>query len=189
MNLAGRKIGKVLDTHALVKDKTKQVKDGVRNTPTNLKYSLHNGLEKTKNAPEELKRGLVQEKADREKLREKQRQRRDEKMAEKRKNLGEVTNRHGKRRSNVSIKKEDQPQKDKIPKNELPKRIVRGNSNPEIKRKIASQEIIPKWKSQSSSKKNSFQQVKQRSTLPKRTNQKVQKRMNPRPKPRSGEKK
>src|SRR5699024_8113443 len=35
MNLAGRKIGKVLDTHALVKDKTKQVKDGVRNTPTN----------------------------------------------------------------------------------------------------------------------------------------------------------
>lgn len=189
MNLAGRKIGKVLDTHALVKDKTKQVKDGVRNTPTNLKYSLHNGLEKTKNAPEEFKRGLVQEKADREKLREKQRQRRDEKMAEKRKNLGEVTNRHGKRRSNVSIKKEDQPQKDKIPKNELPKRIVRGNSNPEIKRKIASQEIIPKWKSQSSSKKNSFQQVKQRSTLPKRTNQKVQKRMNPRPKPRSGEKK
>ena len=189
MNLAGRKIGKVLDTHALVKDKTKQVKDGVRNTPTNLKYSLHNGLEKTKNAPEEFKRGLVQEKADREKLREKQRQRRDEKMAEKRKNLGEVTNRHGKRRSNVSIKKEDQPQKDKIPKNELLKRIVRGNSNPEIKRKIASQEIIPKWKSQSSSKKNSFQQVKQRSTLPKRTNQKVQKRMNPRPKPRSGEKK
>lgn len=189
MNLVGRKVGKVLDTQALVKDKTKQVKDGVRNTPTNLKYSLHRGLEKTKNAPEEFKRGLVQEKADREKLREKQRQRRDEKMAEKRKNLGEATNRHGKRRSNVSIKKEDQPQKDKIPKNELPKRIVRGNSNPEIKRKLASQEIIPKWKSQSSSKKNSFQQVKRRSTFPKRDNQKVKKRMNPRPKPRSGEKK
>jgi hypothetical protein len=189
MNLVGRKVGKVLDTQALVKDKTKQVKDGVRNTPTNLKYSLHDGLEKTKNAPEEFKRGLVQEKADREKLRENQRQRRDEKMAEKRKNLGEVTNRHGKRRSNVSIKKEDQPQKDKIPKNELSKRIVRGNLNPEIKRKLASQEITPKWISQSSSKKNSFQQVKQRSALPKRENQKVQKRMNPRPKLRSGEKK
>lgn len=189
MNLVGRKVGKVLDTQALVKNKTKQAKDGVRNTPTNLKYSLHNGLEKTKNAPEEFKRGLVQEKADREKLREKQRQRRDEKRAEKRKNLGELTNRHGKRRSNVSIKKEDQPQKDKIPKNELPKRIVRGNLNPEIKRKLASQEIIPKWISQSPSKKNSFQQVKQRSTLLKRDNQKVQTRMNPRLKPRSGEKK
>ena len=110
-------------------------------------------------------------------------------MAEKRKVLDESTNRHGKRRSNVSIKKEDQPQKDKIPKNELPKRIVRVNSNPEIKRKLASQESVSKRISQPSSKKNSFQQVKQRSTLSKRTNQKVQKRMNPRPKSRSGEKK
>ena len=48
MNLTGRKIGKVLDTQALVKDKAKQVKDQVRNTPTNLKYILHKGLEKTK---------------------------------------------------------------------------------------------------------------------------------------------
>ena len=85
MNLTGRKIGKVLDTQALVKDKAKQVKDQVRNTPTNLKYILHKGLEKTKKAPKEFKRGLVQEKADREKSRDKQRQRRDEKMDEKRK--------------------------------------------------------------------------------------------------------
>lgn len=189
MNLAGRKIGKVLDTQALVKDKTKQVKDQVRSTPTNLKYNLHKGIEKTKKAPEEFKRGLVQEKADRGELREKQRQRIDEKMAEKRKVLNEIGNRHGKRRSNVSIKKEDQPQKDKIPKNELPKRIVRVNSNPEIKRKLASQESVSKRISQPSSKKNSFQQVKQRSTLSKRTNQKVQRRMAPRPKSRSGEKK
>ena len=48
MNLAGRKVGKVLDTQALVKDKTKQVKDGVRNTPTNLKYNFHKGIEKRK---------------------------------------------------------------------------------------------------------------------------------------------
>lgn len=83
----------------------------------------------------------------------------------------------------------NEPQKERIPKNDLPNRIVKGNLNPEFKRKLASQEIIPKGKSQSSSKKNSFQQVKQRSALPKRDNQKVQKRMNPRPKPRSGEKK
>lgn len=189
MNLAGRKIGKVLDTQALVKDKTKQVKDQVRNTPTNLKYNLHKGIEKTKKAPEEFKRGLVQEKANRAKLREKQRQRRDEKMAEKRKTLNETGNRHGKRRGNVPIKTELQPQKDRAPKREASKWIVKANPNPEIKRKLTSQEIVSKRISQPSSKKNSFQQVKQRSTLPKRINQKVQKRMNPRPKPRSGEKK
>ncbi|MDU6523981.1 MAG: FUSC family protein, partial [Enterococcus sp.] len=189
MNLAGRKIGKVLDTQALVKDKTKQVKDQVRNTPTNLKYNLYKGIEKTKKAPEEFKRGLVQEKADRGELREKQRQRRDEKMAEKRKVLNETGNRHGKRRENVSIDKAAQSQKDRTLKKEAPKRTKRVNSNSEIKRKLASQEIISKGKSQSSSKKNYFQQVKQRSTLSKRTNQKVQKRMNPHPKSRSGEKK
>lgn len=189
MNLAGRKIGKVLDNQALVKDKTKQVKDQVRSTPTNLKYNLHKGIEKTKKAPEEFKRGLVQEKADRGELREKQRQRRDEKMVEKRKALGEAVNRPGKRRVNIPIKAEIQPQKERISKNDLPKRIVKGNSNPEIKRNLISQEIVPKRISQPSSKKNSFQQVKQRSTLPKRTNQKVQKRMTPRPKSRSGEKK
>lgn len=189
MNLAGRKIGKVLDTQALVKDKTKQVKDQVRNTPTNLKYNLHKGIEKTKKSPEEFKRGLVQEKENRAELREKQRQRRDEKMAEKRKVLNEAGNRHGKRRENVPIKAEAQSQKDRMLKKEAPKRIVRANLNPEIKRKLAGQEIISKGINQSSGKKNSFQQVKQRSTLPKRTNQKIQKRMNPRSKPRSGEKK
>ncbi|MFY1068724.1 CD3337/EF1877 family mobilome membrane protein [Enterococcus sp. AD013-P3] len=189
MNLAGRKIGKVLDTQALVKDKTKQVKDGVRNAPTNLKYNLHKGIEKTKEAPEEFKRGLVQEKANRAELREEQRQRRDEKMAEKRKVLNETGNRHGKRRTNVPIKTEFQSQKDRPRTKEAPKRIVRANLNPEIKRKLAGQEIISKGINQSSGKKNSFQQVKQRSTLPKRTNQKIKKRMNPRSKPRSGEKK
>ncbi|MBG8169311.1 hypothetical protein I5101_16185, partial [Enterococcus faecium] len=184
MNLAGRKVGKVLDTQALVKDKTKQVKDGVRNTPTNLKYNFHKGIEKTKKAPEEFKRGLVQEKANRGELREKQQQRRDEKIAEKRKVLNEIGNPHGKRRENVPIKAKVQSQKDRAPK-----RIVRANSNPEIKRKFASQEIISKGINQSSSKKNSFQQVKRRSTLSKRTNRKVQKSLNPHPKPRSGEKK
>lgn len=111
MNLAGRKMGKVLDTQALVKDKTKQVRDQVRNTPTNLKYNFHKGIEKTKKAPKEFKRGLVQEKANRAELREKQRQHRDEKMAEKRKVLNETGNRHKKRRENVSIKPERQPQK------------------------------------------------------------------------------
>ncbi len=95
-----------------MKDKTKQVKDQVRNTPTNLKYNLHKGIEKTKKAPEEFKRGLVQEKANRAELREKQRQRRNAKMDEKRKILSEATNRQGKRRANIPIDKAAQPQKD-----------------------------------------------------------------------------
>lgn len=189
MNLVGRKIGKVLDTQALVKDKAKQVRDQVRNTPTNLKYNLHKGIEKAKKSPEEFKRGFVQEKENRAELREKQRQSRDEKIAEKRKALNEVGNRYGKRRANIPIDKAAQPQKDRMPKKEAPKRSVKGKPNPKIKRKLASQEIISKEINQPSNKKNSFQQVKQRSTLPKRTNQKVQKRMNPRPKPRLGEKK
>ena len=189
VDLAGRKIGKVLDTQALVKDKTKRVKDGVRNTPTNLKYNFHKGIEKTKKAPEEFKRGLVQEKANRAELREKQRQQRDEKMAEKRKIVGEGTNHNKKRRANVPIKTEAQPQKERIPKNELPKRIVRGDPNPEIKRKLAHQEVISKEKNQPLSKKNSFQQLKQRSTLQKQTNRKVQKKMNSYSKLKSGEKK
>lgn len=189
MNLDGRKIGKVLDTQDFVKDKTNQVKDQVRNTPTNLKYNLYKGMEKTKNAPEEFKRGLVQEKADRAELREKQQQRRDAKMDEKRKVIGVAGNRHGERRTNVPIDKVAQPQKEKILRKETPKQIVRANSNPEIKRKLTSQEFVSKRVSQSSREKNSFQQVNRRSTIPKRDNQKVQKRTNPCSKPRSGEKK
>lgn len=143
MNLAGIKIGKVLDTQALVKDKTKQVKDQVRNTPTNLKYNLHKGVEKTKKAPEEFKRGLVQEKADRAELREKQRQRRDAKMDEKRKVLSESGNRHGKRRGNVLIKEEIKPQKKEMSENRSLKPRVPVHSNPEIKRKLSIQEVIP----------------------------------------------
>lgn len=65
-------------------------------------------------------------------------------MAEKRKALMKSGNRHGKRRGHVPIKTEVQPQKDRIPKNELPKRIVKGNLNPEIKRKLTTQKIVSK---------------------------------------------
>ena len=114
---------------------------------------------------------------------------RDEKMDEKRKNLGEVTDRHGKRRSNVSIKEDPKPQKDRILKNELPKRIVMVKPNSEVRRRLVKQNLVARENNQLLSKKNSFQQVKQRSTLPKRANQKVQRIMKARPKPKSGDKK
>lgn len=104
INLVGRKVGKVLDTKEIVKDKAKQAKNQVTDAPTNLKYSLHKGMEKTKKVPEDFKRGPFEEKANRGELREKQRQRRDAKMDEKRKVLNEAWNRHEKGRENVPIK-------------------------------------------------------------------------------------
>ncbi|KAF3367172.1 hypothetical protein BXA48_15995, partial [Enterococcus faecium] len=103
INLVGRKVGKVLDTKEIVKDKAKQAKNQVTDAPTNLKYSLHKGMEKTKKVPEDFKRGPFEEKANRGELREKQRQRRDAKMDEKRKVLNEAWNRHEKGRENVPI--------------------------------------------------------------------------------------
>ncbi|BDP54018.1 membrane protein [Enterococcus faecium] len=117
INLVGRKVGKVLDTKEIVKDKAKQAKNQVTDAPTNLKYSLHKGMEKTKKVPEDFKRGPFEEKANRGELREKQRQRRDAKMDEKRKVLNEAWNRHEKGRENVPIKKEIKPQKNELPEN------------------------------------------------------------------------
>ena len=166
MNLTGRKIGKVLDTQALVKDKAKQVKDQVRNTPTNLKYILHKGLEKTKKHRKNLSEGLFK----------KSRSREVNDNAEMRKwmkseKLGRSNRPSWKRRSNVSIKEDPKPQKDRILKNELPKRIVMVKPNSEVRR-LVKQNLVARENNQLLSKKNSFQQVKQRSTLPKRANQK-----------------
>ncbi|HBA8869380.1 TPA: FUSC family protein, partial [Enterococcus faecium] len=134
INLVGRKVGKVLDTKEIVKDKAKQAKNQVTDAPTNLKYSLHKGMEKTKKVPEDFKRGPFEEKANRGELREKQRQRRDAKMDEKRKVLNEAWNRHEKGRENVPIKKEIKPQKNELPENRSLKPRVQVHSNPEIKR-------------------------------------------------------
>ena len=44
----GRKAGKAMDSKSIVKDKVKQAKDHVIDTPTNLKYNPHRGIEKAK---------------------------------------------------------------------------------------------------------------------------------------------
>ena len=61
--------------------------------------------------------------------------------------------------------------------------------NSEVRRRLVKQNLVARENNQLLSKKNSFQQVKQRSTLPKRANQKVQRIMKARPKPKSGDKK
>ena len=60
--------------------------------------------------------------------------------------------------------------------------------NSEVRRRLVKQNLVARENNQLLSKKNSFQQVKQRSTLPKRANQKVQRIMKARPKPKSGDK-
>ena len=57
--------------------------------------------------------------------------------------------------------------------------------NSEVRRRLVKQNLVARENNQLLSKKNSFQQVKQRSTLPKRANQKVQRIMKARPKPKS----
>lgn len=106
MNLAGRKIGKVLDSKSLIKDKAKQVKDRITDSPTNLKYNLHKGMEKTKNAPRELKRGLIQEKKEREEQRENQRKQRQTRMDEKRQVLDKRKIPSSHHRGNVSANRQ-----------------------------------------------------------------------------------
>mgnify|MGYP003279682640 CR=1 FL=1 len=102
MNLVGRKVGVALDSKSRIKNKAKQAKEQLSDTPTNLKYHLHTGIEKTKKAPEEFKRGLVQEKKEREKHRDNHRQQRQKRMDEKRQVLGAQRGSSFNRRTNVS---------------------------------------------------------------------------------------
>lgn len=110
-------------------------------------------------------------------------------MAEKRKVLGDLANRHRKGRTNVPIKEESKSQKSKIPKNAPANRIVKVNSNPEIKRRLSNQKLSTKENNQPVRKVTPIQQAKKRSILAKAGNRKVQRRIKTRPKPRSGESK
>lgn len=159
INLAGRKIGKVLDTKALIKDKAKQAKNQVTDTPTNLKYNLHKGIEKTKKAPKEFKRGLVQEKKEREDQRENQRQQRQKRMEEKRQVLGARKHLSSNRRINISA-------------DELTNSKQRSMSNQNQLKNVSIQTIDPKIKR----KILSTQQLKKKSTLTKDSNQSYQKK-------------
>lgn len=103
INQAGRKLGRVLDTKSLIGDKAKQAKQQAIDMPTNLKYQLHKGIEKTKKVPSDFKRGLVQEKKERVVQREKNRQQRQKRMGVKRQELANQKLYSFKKRGNVSL--------------------------------------------------------------------------------------
>lgn len=74
---AGSAVGAVLDTKNRVKDKAQQVKQNVKDLPTQAGYAVHSAKEKAKENVTDFKRGMVQEQETRQTVRaEKQNQHR-----------------------------------------------------------------------------------------------------------------
>ena len=66
---AGSAVGAVLDTKNRVKDKTQQVKQNVKDLPTQAGYAVHSAKEKAKENVTDFKRGMVQEQETRQTVR------------------------------------------------------------------------------------------------------------------------
>lgn len=163
MNLDGRKVGVALDSKSRIKDKARQAKEQLTDTPTNLKYQLHKGIEKSKKAPGEFKRGLVQEKKEREKERGNRRQQRQKEMDEKRKVLATPRDSTFNRRTNVSAKElvttNQRPSKDRHQQ----EKNIQKKKELQVERKILHQNIH----SPVNRKLTRSQQLKKQSTLAK----------------------
>lgn len=183
INSAGRKVGKVLDSKSMVNDKLKQAKDQVTDMPTNLKYNLYKGIEMTKKAPREFKRGLVEEKKEREEQREYQHQKRHKNMDEKRKMLVTPKATSSNRRTNVSVSTlVNSKQRSSINQHQIEmsaqkdigsqskQKIHQQNTNPQVKRKLMNTQLL-----------------KQHSTLTKNGSLHYQKKVVKRPKVKQGD--
>lgn len=183
INSAGRKVGKVLDSKSMVNDKLKQTKDQVTDMPTNLKYNLYKGIEMTKKAPREFKRGLVEEKKEREEQREYQHQKRHKNMDEKRKMLVTPKATSSNRRTNVSVSAlVNSKQRPSINQHQIEmsaqkdigsqskQKIHQQNTNPQVKRKLTNTRLL-----------------KQHSTLTKNGSLHYQKKVVKRPKVKQGD--
>ncbi|WP_332933858.1 FUSC family protein, partial [Clostridioides difficile] len=62
---AGSAVGAVLDTKNKVKDKATAVKENIKDMPTQTAYAVHSAKEKAKSSMSDFKRGVVQEKENR----------------------------------------------------------------------------------------------------------------------------
>lgn len=58
---AGSKVGAVLDTKNKVKDKANDVKENIKDMPTQTAYAVYSAKEKAKSSVSDFKRGMVQE--------------------------------------------------------------------------------------------------------------------------------
>lgn len=183
INSAGRKVGKVLDSKSMVNDKIKQAKDQVTDMPTNLKYNLYKGIEMTKKVPREFRRGLVEEKKEREEQREYQHQKRQKNMDEKRKMMVTPKATSSNRRTNVSVSPlVNSKQRPSINQHQIEmtaqkdigsqskQKIYQQNTNSQVKRKLMNTQLL-----------------KQHSTLTKNGSLHYQKKVVKRPKVKQGD--
>ncbi|HID1129657.1 TPA: CD3337/EF1877 family mobilome membrane protein [Clostridioides difficile] len=81
---AGSAVGAVLDTKNKVKDKATAVKENIKDMPTQTAYAVHSAKEKAKSSVSDFKRGVVQEKENRQSGRLKKQQLHRQNIADKR---------------------------------------------------------------------------------------------------------
>ena len=100
---AGSKVGAVLDTKNKVKDKANDVKENIKDMPTQTAYAVYSAKEKAKSSVSDFKRGMVQEQQSRQTGRlEKQEQHRQN-IADKRMELQKAQEaRHAQRKADGS---------------------------------------------------------------------------------------
>ncbi|HBF8753520.1 CD3337/EF1877 family mobilome membrane protein [Clostridioides difficile] len=84
---AGSAVGAVLDTKNKVKDKATAVKENIKDMPTQTAYAVHSAKEKAKSSASDFKRGVVQEKENRQSGRLEKQQLHRQNIADKRMEL------------------------------------------------------------------------------------------------------
>ncbi|EMM1247711.1 YtxH domain-containing protein [Clostridioides difficile] len=84
---AGSAVGAVLDTKNKVKDKATAVKENIKDMPTQTAYAVHSAKEKAKSSMSDFKRGVVQEKENRQSGRLEKQQLHRQNIADKRMEL------------------------------------------------------------------------------------------------------
>nr|WP_235667419.1 YtxH domain-containing protein [Clostridioides difficile] len=86
----GNTVGAFMDTKKNISDKSKQVKENIKDIPVQAKYAVHNTKEKAKDNISDFKRGILEEKEKRQQDRNKKQQNHRETIAQKRAKLGNI---------------------------------------------------------------------------------------------------
>ncbi|MCR0609686.1 YtxH domain-containing protein [[Clostridium] innocuum] len=94
---AGSAVGAVLDTKNKVKDKATAVKENIKDMPTQTAYAVHSAKEKAKSSVSDFKRGVVQEKENRQSGRLEKQQLHRQNIADKRMELQKAQEARGKK--------------------------------------------------------------------------------------------
>lgn len=80
----GAKVGAVLDSKNRVKDKAQEVGESIKDMPTQARYAVHSGVSQIKENASSFKRGIVEEKENRQQVRSERMNNRRQSIAQKR---------------------------------------------------------------------------------------------------------